>query len=59
MLANSHSHIKGFLRGWRGVATKYLDSYLSWFHLIELGDQPSPEACLKVAITGRCLRFAN
>ena len=37
-----HSQIKGFLRGFRGIATKYLDSYLRWFHLIELGDQPSP-----------------
>ena len=27
-----HSQIKGFLRGFRGIATKYLDSYLRWFH---------------------------
>ena len=32
-----HSQIKGFLRGFRGIATEYLDSYLRWFHLIELG----------------------
>ena len=54
-----HSQIKGFLRGFSGIATKYLDSYLRWFHLIELGDQPSPRACLKAAMARPCLRFAN
>ena len=54
-----HSEIKGFLRGFRGIATKYLDSYLRWFHLIELGDQPSPRACLEAAMAWPCLRSAN
>ena len=54
-----HSQIKGFLRGFRGIATKYLDSYLRWFHLIELGDQPSPRACLEAAMARPCIRFAN
>ena len=54
-----HSQIKGFLRGYRGIATKYLDSYLRWFHLIELGDQPSPRACLEAAMAKPCIRFAN
>ena len=54
-----HSQIKGFLRGFRSIATKYLDSYLRWFHLIELGDQPSPRACLEAAMARPCLRFAN
>ena len=54
-----HSQIKGFLRGRRGIATKYLDSYLRWFHLIELGDQPSPRACLEAAMARPCLRFGN
>ena len=54
-----HSQIKDFLRGFRGIATKYLDSYLRWFHLIELGDQPSPRTCLKAAMAKPCLRFAN
>ncbi len=53
------SQIKGFLRRRRSIATKYLDSYLMWFHLIELGDQPSPRACLEAAIARPCLRFAN
>ena len=45
-----HSQIKGFLRGFRGIATKDLDSYPRWFHLIKLGDQPSPRACLEAAM---------
>ena len=54
-----HSQIKDFLRPRRGIATKYLDSYLRWFHLTELGDQPSPRACLEAAMAKSCLRFAN
>ena len=54
-----HSEIKGFLRGFRGIATKYLDSYLRWFHLVELGEQPSPRACLTAATAKPCLHFAN
>ena len=54
-----HSEIKGFLRGFRGIATKYLGSYLRWLHLIELGDRPSPRACLVAAMARPCLRIAN
>ena len=53
------SQIKGFLRRRRGIATKYLGSYLRWFHLIALSDQPSPKACLEAAMAKPCLRFAN
>ena len=54
-----HSQIKGFLRPFRGIATKYLDSYLRWFHLIELADRPPPRACLTAAMAKPCLRFEN
>ena len=54
-----HSQIKGFLRRFPGIATKYLDSYLRWFHLIELADRPPPRACLTAAMAKPCLRFAN
>ena len=54
-----HSQIKGFLRGFRGIATKYFDSYPRWFHLIELGDQPSPRACLDAAMAKTRLQFTN
>ena len=53
------SQIKGFLRGFRGIATKYLDSDLRWFHLIELSDQPSLRASLEAAMTRPRLRFTN
>ena len=54
-----HSRIKGFLRRFRGIATKYLESYLRWFHLVVLGRHPSPRACLAAASANTCLRFAN
>ena len=41
------------------IATKYLDSYLRWFHLIELADRPPPRACLTAAMAKPCLRFAR
>ena len=53
------SQIKGFLRGFRSIATKYLDSYLRWFHLIEPGGQLSPRARLEAAMMKPCLRFTN
>ena len=54
-----HGQLKGFLRGFRGVATRYLDSYLRWFHLIGLADPASPRACLGAAINSKSIRFAN
>ena len=35
-----HSRLKDFLRPRRGIATRYLDNYLSWFHLV--GSPPAP-----------------
>ena len=51
-----HSQIKDFLRRFRGIATKCLDSYLRWFHLVVLGRHPSPRACLAAASARSCLR---
>jgi len=45
-----HERIKTFLRVRRGVATKYLDNYLRWFHLADLQHAPTPRACLNAAI---------
>lgn len=47
---NRHARLKDFLRRHRGIATKYLDSYLNWFHLVVLADKPSPRACLAAAM---------
>lgn len=49
---NRHSRLKDFLRGRRGIATKYLASYLRWFHLIGLHPEPTPRHCLAAAIGG-------
>ena len=54
-----HGQLKGFLRGFRGVATKYLDSYLRWFHLIGLADPASPRACLSAAMNNQSIQFDN
>jgi hypothetical protein len=45
-----HSQLKDFLRSRRGIATKHLGSYLSWFHLIVLHAAPTPRYCLKAAM---------
>ena len=41
-----HSRWKDFLRPRRGVATRYLDNYLSWFHLVGLAPGANDRACL-------------
>ena len=59
-LTNSrHSQLKGFLRRYRGISTKYLDSYLRWFHLIGMVGRASPRACLAAAISSPCIHFGN
>ena len=45
-----HERIKTFLRSRRGVATKYLDNYLRWFHRIGLQHAPTARACLNAAM---------
>ena len=47
---NRHSRLKDFLRSRRGIATKYLESYLRWFHLIALHPDPTPRYCLAAAM---------
>lgn len=46
---NRHSRLKDFLRARRGIATKYLASYLRWFHLVALRPDPTPRYCLAAA----------
>jgi len=41
-----HERLKTFLRTRRGVATKYLDSYLAWYHLAILPKLPTPRSVL-------------
>lgn len=47
---NRHSRLKDFLRPRRGVATRYLTSYLKWFHLIALHPDATPRYCLRAAM---------
>jgi transposase-like protein len=47
---NRHSRLKDFLRPRRGIATRYLDNYLRWFHLIALRADPTPRYCLAAAM---------
>lgn len=41
---------KGLLRRHRGVATRYLASYLNWFHLATLDPEPTNRTCLNAAL---------
>ena len=45
-----HERLKTFLRRYRGIATRYLDSYLKWFHLVGIQLNPSPRACFNAAL---------
>ena len=45
-----HERLKTFLRRYRGIATKYLSSYLKWFHLAGIHLDPSPRTCLNAAM---------
>ena len=49
---NRHSRLKGFIASRRGIATKYMASYLSWIHLIVLQRDPTPRQCLASAMGG-------
>lgn len=49
---NRHSRLKDFLRSRRGIATRYLESYLKWFHLVVLHADPTPRQCLAAAMGG-------
>jgi transposase-like protein len=44
-----HERLKTFLRRYRGIATRYLDSYLRWFHLAGLHRNPTARAVLAAA----------
>ena len=56
---NRHQQWKAFLGPFRGVATKYLDSYLRWFQEVGLVREASARSCLVASMTPRCIRFAN
>ena len=45
-----HSRLKGFIGGRRGISTKYLASYLHWYHLNVLQRNPTSRFCLASAM---------
>lgn len=49
-----HGRLKGWMRRFKGVATKYLDSYLGWFRTIERssGGGLKPAQFLALAVSG-------
>ena len=56
---NRHSQFNLFLLPFRGVATKYLESYLHSFQQVDRASQPSARACLVAASSEPRMRFAN
>lgn len=54
-----HERLKTFLRPRRGIATKYLGSYLNWFHQIGLSQTCSPRTCLNAAIGANLRMLAH
>lgn len=41
---NYHSRLKGWMQRFNGVATKYLDHYLSWFQFLDIAKLRSDNA---------------
>lgn len=56
---NRHSLLKDFLRRRRGIASKYLGSYLRWFHMVILNPRPTQRTCLAAAMTRARIQLAN
>ena len=53
-----HSRFKDFLRGFRGVSTKYPGNYLRWFERRDIL-KSSPRSYLATATGGPYIQFAN
>ena len=58
-LNNRHQQFQALLQPFRGVATKYLDSYLCWFQQVGLVREVSHRSCLVASMAPKCIRFAN
>ncbi|TWX63145.1 IS1595 family transposase, partial [Colwellia sp. C1TZA3] len=41
-----HGRLHGWIARFHGVATKYLDNYLSWYRFIESSDNPNENSLL-------------
>jgi transposase-like protein len=56
---NRHGQLKDFLRRRRGIASKYLGSYLRWFHLVALNPLATKRTCLAAAMAQSRIQIAN
>ena len=53
---SDHSHLKGFLKPFRGVSTKHLQSYVVWFNIIKR-QHKSRNALLRLCLKGAGSRY--
>lgn len=52
---NYQSRLKGWMQRFNGVATKYLDHYLSWFQFLDIVKHRSDNASISKIIVESCL----
>ncbi|MEK4671245.1 IS1595 family transposase [Niallia sp. FSL R7-0271] len=52
---NYHSRLKGWIDRFNGVATKYLDHYLSWFQFLDIVKHRNDNATISKMIIDSCL----
>lgn len=56
---NYHSRLKGWIQRFNGVATKYLDHYLSWFQFLDIVKHRSDNGSISKMLVESCLMPIN
>jgi len=56
---NYHSRLKGWIQRFNGVATKYLDHYLSWFQFLDIVKHRCDDVSISKMIIDSCLLPIN
>lgn len=56
---NYHSRLKGWMQRFNGVATKYLDHYLSWFQFLDFLNHRNDDKSIIKMIVESCLFKTN
>lgn len=56
---NYHSRLKGWMDRFNGVATKYLDHYLSWFEFLDIIKFRNDSTTVCKMVIDSCLLFTN
>ncbi|MEK4198539.1 IS1595 family transposase [Cytobacillus sp. FSL K6-0265] len=56
---NYHSRLKGWMQRFNGVATKYLEHYLSWFQFLDIVKHRSDNVSITKMIVESCLLPIN